>query len=52
MIIQDNTSLTGIGLAALSATVFGILNNGSFFIYCVKRKYRGEKGMRTKSWTA
>lgn len=37
MSIQDNASLTSIGLAAPSATVFGIVINAVFFVYCVKR---------------
>ena len=39
MSIQPNASLTMIGLAAPAATVFGILINATFFIWC----RRGEK---------
>lgn len=37
MSIQDNASLTGIGLAAPCATLFGILLNVLFFIYLNKK---------------
>lgn len=38
MSIQANTSLTHIGLAAPSATVFGILINTVFFLYLMKNE--------------
>lgn len=38
MSIQENASLTSIGLAAPSATVFGILLNVLFYIYMKKKK--------------
>ena len=37
MSIQENASLTGIGLAAPSATVFGIVINVVFYIFYTKR---------------
>lgn len=40
MSIQPDASLTNIGLAAPSATVFGILMNGLYFIYYNKKRKR------------
>jgi hypothetical protein len=37
MSIQENASLTNIGLAAPCASAFGILLNVAFFIYFTKR---------------
>jgi hypothetical protein len=37
MSIRPNASLTMIGLAAPSATIFGILINVSFFIYYTRK---------------
>ncbi|MDY4969372.1 MAG: MATE family efflux transporter [Lachnospiraceae bacterium] len=42
MSIQPDASLTNIGLAAPSATVFGILINGLYFLY-YSRKVNGKK---------
>ena len=42
MSIQPNASLTMIGLAAPAATIFGIIINTAFFIWC-KRKTVSEK---------
>ncbi len=38
MSIRENASLTEIGLAAPSATVFGIAVNLLFFLYCIERQ--------------
>lgn len=38
MSIRENADLTGIGLAAPAATVFGILINAVFFCYCVQKE--------------
>jgi Na+-driven multidrug efflux pump len=41
MSIQPDASLTMIGLAAPSATIFGILINVCFFYYFTRKKLRG-----------
>ncbi|MCI7099917.1 MAG: MATE family efflux transporter [Lachnospiraceae bacterium] len=47
MSIQSDASLTNIGLAAPSATIFGILLNGLYFLY-YSRKTRQEKEVRER----
>ena len=42
MSIQPEASLTAIGLAAPAATVFGILINLVFFLYCRRRFQKAE----------